>query len=105
MVIQVLSGATALLPAISQEIRDLGWYFIPLVLLSSALAFGVALLSNNIQRRYPTFWFTAPNTTAPVSTPPLVDPRAESSHGTTREGSFVAEVELSKYDITSVVQV
>lgn len=55
-----LPGATALLPATSKEIRDIGWYFLPVVLLSSALAFAVALINNNIQRRYPSIWFTPP---------------------------------------------
>ncbi|KAF5347956.1 hypothetical protein D9756_010212 [Leucocoprinus leucothites] len=58
------AGATALLPATSRDIRDLGWYYLPVVLLSSALAFAVALINNNIQRRWPIFWFT------PVQPPP-----------------------------------
>ncbi|KAK7050826.1 hypothetical protein VNI00_004937 [Paramarasmius palmivorus] len=51
------AGATALLAATNTEIRDMGWYYLPVVLLSSVLALAVALLINNIQRRYPVFWF------------------------------------------------
>ncbi|KAL0573360.1 hypothetical protein V5O48_008603 [Marasmius crinis-equi] len=51
------AGATALLAATNKEVRDLGWYYLPVILLSSSLALAVALLINNIQRRYPTFWF------------------------------------------------
>ena len=62
------AGATALLAAIDQQFIDLSWYLLPIVLLSSTLALIVALLVNNIQRRYPAFWFTA---VAPLSvTPP-----------------------------------
>lgn len=35
----------------------MGWYYLPVVLLSSTLALGVALVLNNIQRRYPVFWW------------------------------------------------
>ncbi|KAG9665302.1 hypothetical protein KCU64_g82, partial [Aureobasidium melanogenum] len=49
------AGATALLPATNEEIRALSWYFLPIVLLSSAILMVVALLNNNIQRRYPIF--------------------------------------------------
>lgn len=53
------AGATALLAAIDQQVIDLSWYLLPVVLLSSTLALIAALLVNNIQRRYPVFWFTA----------------------------------------------
>lgn len=54
------AGATAILPALDPSIRELGWYYIPIVLLSSFLALAVALLLNNIQRRYPIVWITPP---------------------------------------------
>ncbi|KAG6917493.1 hypothetical protein DXG01_002357 [Tephrocybe rancida] len=62
------AGATALLAAVNTEVRDLGWYYLPVVLLTSTLALVVALLLNNIQRRYPSFWFQpAVSIPAPVS--------------------------------------
>jgi len=51
------AGATALLAAVNQPVYGLGWYYLPVILLSSALMLAVALLINNIQRRYPVFWF------------------------------------------------
>jgi hypothetical protein len=51
------AGATALLAAVNQDVIDMSWYLLPVVLLSSSLALAVALILNNIQRRYPTFWF------------------------------------------------
>jgi len=51
-------GATALLAATEPAIRDMGWWFIPLVLLAAVLMLGVALVVNNIQRRYPAYWWT-----------------------------------------------
>ncbi|KAF9648348.1 hypothetical protein BDM02DRAFT_3155800 [Thelephora ganbajun] len=56
------AGASALLAAVSPEITQLGWYYLPIILLSSSVAFVVALIVNNVQRRYPQFWF--------VPTPP-----------------------------------
>ena len=52
------AGATALLAAVDPQVEKLGWYLLPLVLLSATLTLIVSLLVNNIQRRYPTFWWT-----------------------------------------------
>ncbi|KAJ3562187.1 hypothetical protein NP233_g9734 [Leucocoprinus birnbaumii] len=60
------AGATALLPAIDSEIRGIGWYYLPVVLLSSTLAFTVALITNNVQRKYPAFWFTPNKLVSPA---------------------------------------
>lgn len=54
------AGATALLPAIDVDIRALSWYYLPVCLMSSALVLVTALLLNNIQRRYPTYWIAPP---------------------------------------------
>ncbi|ETW83619.1 hypothetical protein HETIRDRAFT_25676, partial [Heterobasidion irregulare TC 32-1] len=51
------AGATALLPSVDDGVGEIGWYFLPVVLLSSTLALAVALLVNNVQRRYPVWWF------------------------------------------------
>lgn len=50
------AGATALLPATDDAVWEMSWYFLPVVLLSSTIVLLVALLLNNIQRRYPVFW-------------------------------------------------
>ena len=52
------AGATALLAAIDPQVQQLGWYLLPLVLLSATLTLVTSLLLNNIQRRYPTYWWT-----------------------------------------------
>lgn len=52
------AGATALLAVTDESVTDLGWMLVPLVLLSSALMQMVALLVNNIQRRFPLYWWT-----------------------------------------------
>ncbi|KAF8878781.1 HPP family-domain-containing protein [Infundibulicybe gibba] len=80
------AGATALLPAINADIRNIGWYYLPVILLSSALVVVVALITNNIQRRYPSFWFhPAVTIPAPVS-PDLGGPETVSA-GTTKAES------------------
>ncbi|KAF7332960.1 HPP family protein [Mycena venus] len=50
------AGATALLASVSPEVYSIGWYYLPVVLLSSTLVLVSALFINNIQRRYPVFW-------------------------------------------------
>ncbi|KIK55597.1 hypothetical protein GYMLUDRAFT_62524 [Collybiopsis luxurians FD-317 M1] len=69
------AGATAILPALDPSIRALGWYFLPVLLLSSTLALMVSLLFNNIQRRYPTVWYT------PLDLPSLPKKKAVTENG------------------------
>ncbi|KAJ6535016.1 HPP family protein [Mycena capillaripes] len=63
------AGATALLAAVSPEVYPMGWYYIPVILLSSTLVLLSALLINNIQRQYPVFWL-APVIPAAAKPPP-----------------------------------
>ena len=67
-------GATAILASLSPEIRHMGWYYLPVILLTSTLALVVALIINNIHRRFPVFWVKhtpppLPKTTIPTSSP------------------------------------
>jgi len=64
------SGATAMIAATQTDITALGWYYIPVVMLSAALAIAVGLVTNNIQRRYPIFWLTASK--LPPHSPPAM---------------------------------
>ncbi|PYH87938.1 HPP family protein [Aspergillus ellipticus CBS 707.79] len=50
------AGATALL-AVTQS-YDVGWYLILIMLLGCVMMQAVALLINNIQRRFPVYWWT-----------------------------------------------
>ncbi|WWD08492.1 hypothetical protein V865_006604 [Kwoniella europaea PYCC6329] len=52
------AGATALAAATDPSIIDLSWNYIPIVLCSSLLLIGWALLINNLgRRRYPVYWW------------------------------------------------
>jgi len=67
------SGGTALIAATQADIRALGWYYVPIVILSSVLMIAVGLIVNNIQRQYPIYWWT--------STPlPRREPKGTSSN-------------------------
>ncbi|KDQ57959.1 hypothetical protein JAAARDRAFT_34776 [Jaapia argillacea MUCL 33604] len=66
------AGATALLAAVSQPAYDLGWYYLPVILLSSSLFLTVALITNNVQRRYPLYWFQ-PIVIMPAKVSPALD--------------------------------
>ncbi|KAL2854599.1 HPP family-domain-containing protein [Aspergillus pseudodeflectus] len=50
------AGATALLAA--TELHEVGWWLIPIMLLGCSLMLTTALLLNNIQRRFPIYWWT-----------------------------------------------
>lgn len=52
------AGATALLAVVDDQILNLGWFFVPVVLLNCSIMFVVALAINNIQRAYPVYWWT-----------------------------------------------
>ena len=52
-------GATALLAVVDPTVQHLGWYLVGLVMLSTTLTLATSLLINNIQRQYPTYWWTA----------------------------------------------
>jgi len=73
------SGATAMLAATQVEITALGWYYIPVVMLSASLSIGVGLITNNIQRRYPVFWLMAGK--IPAKQPPVQEEKVELGEG------------------------
>ncbi|KAI0881781.1 HPP family-domain-containing protein [Annulohypoxylon maeteangense] len=52
------AGATALLAVVDEGVAHLGWFLLPVVLLGCVLMQCVALLLNNIQRRFPVYWWT-----------------------------------------------
>lgn len=53
------SGGTALIAATQADIRALGWYYVPVVMLSAVLMMTIGLITNNIQRQYPMYWWTS----------------------------------------------
>ncbi|PFH58713.1 hypothetical protein XA68_13329 [Ophiocordyceps unilateralis] len=53
------AGATALLAVVDPRLVALGWLLLPVVMLGCALMLAVALLVNNIERRFPLYWWTA----------------------------------------------
>jgi hypothetical protein len=53
------SGGTVLIAATQADIRVLGWYYVPVVMLSSVLMIAVGLITNNVQRQYPMYWWTS----------------------------------------------
>lgn len=52
------AGASALLPSIDEQTRQMSWWFLPVQLISSVLIICVALIFGNIIRRYPLYWWT-----------------------------------------------
>jgi hypothetical protein len=52
------AGATALLAVVDRTAAGLGWDLIYVVLLGCAIMLGTALLVNNIQSKFPSYWWT-----------------------------------------------
>ncbi|KAJ5573581.1 uncharacterized protein N7459_008008 [Penicillium hispanicum] len=53
------AGATALLAVTNSETAGLGWYLFPVMILGIVLMQAAALIINNIQRRFPLYWWTS----------------------------------------------
>ncbi|KAK0736462.1 HPP family-domain-containing protein [Apiosordaria backusii] len=56
------AGATALMAVVDEDISNLGWYVLVPVSLGCGLMLVVALLVNNIQRRFPYYWWSPSET-------------------------------------------
>jgi len=56
------AGATALLAVVDNGAVELGWLLIPVVMLGCVLMQCIALLINNIQRRFPAYWWSPEET-------------------------------------------
>lgn len=52
------AGATALLAVVSDDSIPLGWWLVPVILLGAVLMLVVAVIINNIQRKFPQYWWT-----------------------------------------------
>lgn len=52
------AGASALLPSIDEQVRQMSWWFLPVQLISSVLIIAVALITGNIVRTYPVYWWS-----------------------------------------------
>ncbi|KAF1914388.1 HPP family-domain-containing protein [Ampelomyces quisqualis] len=87
------AGATALLPCIDQHIWALRWYYLPVLLLSSAIVLVTALMVNNIQRQYPKFWV--------AQIPPAPAPKVEKEKHkpSVAEGSSVGSTHSTHHDL------
>jgi CBS-domain-containing membrane protein len=55
------AGATALLAVVDRTAASLGWRLIAVVIVGSLVMMGTALLVNNIQNKFPMYWWTAEN--------------------------------------------
>jgi hypothetical protein len=85
------AGGTALLAASQVEIRALGWYYVPVVILSAVLMMGVGLILNNIQRQWPSYWWTSVPL-GPVLPKMEPEPKTQASIDTVANGVGQAEV-------------
>lgn len=92
------AGATALLAAVDPTLSQLGWYLVPLVLLSAVLTLVSSLLINNIQRQYPLYWWTAADLRKKTSDtdiekiPPSISGASSTSTGMTQHEDVVGPV-------------
>lgn len=58
------AGATALVAATNPVVTELGWFLVPIMVLGNVLMLGCACVVNNVQRRWPLYWWTDADLTA-----------------------------------------
>jgi len=56
------AGATALMAVVDEDVSRMGWFLLVPVLLGCGLMLVAALLVNNIQRRFPFYWWSPSET-------------------------------------------
>jgi CBS-domain-containing membrane protein len=90
------AGGTVLIAAIDPSAVRLSWRFLPVILASTAIMFGWAMLINNIGRRkYPQYWW-APGKTFVIDQPVEKKDDEEAAVGTARdEGEDARKREIS----------
>ncbi|ATY60210.1 HPP family [Cordyceps militaris] len=115
------AGATALLAVVDDRLLGLGWFLVPVMMLGCALMVAVALVVNNIERRYPVYWWTpdalrpkepilrrakeedpesAPASATTTNEGAAPPPPEDTDHDTAAEGPEVAHC---KHDLNEVV--
>ncbi|KAK4444229.1 HPP family-domain-containing protein [Podospora aff. communis PSN243] len=52
------AGATALMAVLDDDVANLGWFLLAPIMLGCGLMLATALLVNNIQRRFPYYWWS-----------------------------------------------
>ncbi|ORX51684.1 hypothetical protein DM01DRAFT_230989, partial [Hesseltinella vesiculosa] len=50
-------GATALIAVVDNTVRGMRWYYIGIVAMSAAVQLVVACLVNNVEKKYPSYWW------------------------------------------------
>lgn len=75
------AGATAVLAVTHPQTVALGWFLFPVILLGVALMQAAAVVINNVQRRYPLYWWTSH---------PLSPPRGDAEKASQKRASIVS---------------
>lgn len=52
------AGASALLPSIDEQVRQMSWWYLPVQIISSVLMIAVACITGNVVRSYPVYWWS-----------------------------------------------
>lgn len=69
-VVHPAAGSAALLAAISPPVRDMGWYYLVVQIVTAIIVIGVGSIFGNMYAQYPLYWLLPPKLASSTSTPP-----------------------------------
>lgn len=99
------AGATALIAVVTPNILEISWFYIGVVVLSAVMQVTVGCLINNIERRYPQYWWTPHK---PIQIDPAtintIMPHSDEKGTEDHVGSLVAAEEGSLATSSSLVE-
>ncbi|KFA63632.1 hypothetical protein S40285_03194 [Stachybotrys chlorohalonatus IBT 40285] len=78
------AGATALMAVVDPNVSDLGWFLFPVMMLGVALMLALALIVNNMDRRFPVYWWTPEDLGRGHTKGPMVVHQSK-EHGASRD--------------------
>lgn len=88
------AGAAAIIPLVDSQVQALGWYYLPVQMVSMVLIIAVGCAVNNIQTRYPVYWWFAGSLEKPKKDVHIE--QQEEKTASSAEVEVCAEIKISK---------
>ncbi|KAI3405107.2 hypothetical protein KGF56_002063 [Candida oxycetoniae] len=81
------AGASAALPCVDLQIRRMSWWYLPVQVVDSLLILSVALVTGNVIRSYPVYWWS-PGHKSSITPPPAGEEEEEEKRSSAQESEI-----------------